>query len=134
LSGPPPKYLWAGCLINIATGTLTSLFAGIVLSPTITKSIFSALAMFSNSERSLVNEVVYKQILVPAVDSKIQQTRDTKARAIAQHLKDDDLTTYPLSVLSTTLWITTTVARLWKVYAWRWQMACKTQQTRKSTP
>jgi hypothetical protein len=105
-----------------------------LLSPTITKSIFSALAMFSNSERSLVNEVVYKQILVPAVDSKIQQTRDTKARAIAQHLKDDDLTTYPLSVLSTTLWITTTVARLWKVYAWRWQMACKTQQTRKSTP
>lgn len=84
---------------NIATGTLTSLFAGIatVVTPTITKSIFSALAMFSNSERSLVNEVVYKQILVPAVDSKIQQTRDTKARAIAQHLKDDDLTTYPLS-------------------------------------
>lgn len=84
---------------NITAGTLTSLFAGIstVVTPTVTKSIFSALAMFTNSERSLVNEVVYKQMLVPAVDSKIVQTRDTKARAIAQHLKNDDLTTYPLS-------------------------------------
>ncbi|HDR2786320.1 TPA: hypothetical protein QCJ61_005615 [Enterobacter asburiae] len=84
---------------NISTGTLTSLFAGVatVVTPTVTKSIFSALAMFFNSERSLVNEVVYKQMILTAVDTKIQQTRDTKAQAIVQHLKDDGLDSYPLS-------------------------------------
>ncbi|MDK9358952.1 hypothetical protein QQF54_09815 [Lelliottia sp. V106_10] len=84
---------------NVTAGTLTSLFAGIstVATPAVSKSIFSALAMFSNSERSLVNEVVYKQMIITAVDNKIQQTRETKAIAIAQHLKDDDITAYPLS-------------------------------------
>ncbi|MGR5943763.1 hypothetical protein [Enterobacter sp. C4G1] len=86
-------------MFNISTGTLTSLFAGVatVVTPTVSKSIFSALAMFSNSERSLVNEVVYKQMIVTAVDTKIQQTRGTKAVAIVQHLKTDTMKDYPLS-------------------------------------
>ncbi|MGK3194164.1 hypothetical protein [Enterobacter soli] len=86
-------------MFNISAGTLTSLFAGVatVVTPTVSKSIFSALAMFSNSERSLVNEVVYKQMIVTAVDTKIQQTRDTKAVAIVQHLKTDSMKDYPLS-------------------------------------
>jgi len=84
---------------NITAGTLTSLFAGIstVVTPTVSKSIFSALAFFANSERSLVNETVYKQMIVTAVDNKIQEIRNNKAQEIVNHLKDDGLETYSLS-------------------------------------
>lgn len=83
---------------NFGMGTLTSLFAGVatVATPTVSKSIFSALAFFTNSERALANDVVYKQIVVNAVDDKITQTRDLKARAITQNLKLE-LKDYPLS-------------------------------------
>jgi len=69
---------------NIAFGTFTNLFAGAaaVVTHTQTQALLSALALFSNSERSLVNETVYKTILVAAVDKKIQEIRDVKAQAI----------------------------------------------------
>jgi len=74
---------------NVATGTLTNLFAGAasVAHAETAKSVLAALALFSNSERSLVNETIYKQMLVTAVDKKIVEGRDSKADAIYLSLK-----------------------------------------------
>ncbi|USX24519.1 hypothetical protein NHH73_18070 [Oxalobacteraceae bacterium OTU3CINTB1] len=83
---------------NIGFGTLTNLFAGAasVVSAEHTKSILAALALFSNSERSLVNETVYKQMLVTAVDKKIVEMRDEKMRSIYILLKKDDVSAYSI--------------------------------------
>lgn len=120
---------------NMTAGTLTSLFAGIstVATPAVSKSIFSALAMFSNSERSLVNEVVYKQMIISAVDDKIQQTRETKAIAITQHLKDDDISAYPLSKGINDFMDYHNSCSFMEGCAWRWQMAPRIRQKIKST-
>lgn len=74
---------------NIAFGSATSLFAGMasVVSDVHRKSILAALALFSNSERSLINETVYKTMLVHAVDKKILELRDTKAQAMQTRLR-----------------------------------------------
>lgn len=57
---------------NIGLGTLTNVFAGAasVVSAERPKSVLAALALFSNSERSLINETAYKQMLISAVDKK----------------------------------------------------------------
>lgn len=83
---------------NIGLGTLTNLFAGAasVVTAEKSKSILAALALFSNSERSLVNETVYKQMLVTAVDRKIVETRDVKMQAIHASLAKD-IAAYPVS-------------------------------------
>ena len=74
---------------NIVTGTLTGLFAGgaAIVESERRKTILSALALFTNAERSLVNETVYKTMIVTAVDKKIVETRDSKQTAIATSLK-----------------------------------------------
>lgn len=66
---------------NLTLGSFTNLFSGAatVISPTTTKTIFSALALFTNAERSLINETVYKQMLVTAIDKKIVDKRETAA-------------------------------------------------------
>ncbi|UZE26892.1 hypothetical protein [Pseudomonas asplenii] len=76
---------------NITAGTFTNLFAGAATVSTVqtTKSVLSALALLSNAERSLVNETVYKQMLVTAVDKKIVAQREAKASQIANKLKLD---------------------------------------------
>lgn len=74
---------------NIALGTATSLFAGAasVVTQAHDKAILAALATFANSERSLINETVYKTMIVSAVDKKIQELRDTQAQAIHARLQ-----------------------------------------------
>ena len=74
---------------NIALGSMTNLFAGAasVVTSVHGKSVLAALALFSNSERSLVNETVYKQMLVTAVDRKIVELRDVKGQALYNSLK-----------------------------------------------
>jgi nitrate reductase alpha subunit len=74
---------------NIVLGSATSLFAGMasVASDVHRKSILAALALFSNSERSLINETIYKTMLVHAVDKKILELRDTQAQAMQTKLK-----------------------------------------------
>ena len=76
---------------NIGLGTLTNIFAGASAISTIeqSKSLLAALALFSNSERSLINETVYKQMLITAVDRKIVEMRDTRMQAIHSSLKLD---------------------------------------------
>ena len=84
---------------NIVSGTFTNLFAGAasVTGGQSAKSLLSALALFSNSERSLVNESVYKTALIQAVDSKIVQVREEKAQTIYEKYHLDNIE-YPLSV------------------------------------
>nr|VFK48569.1 MAG: hypothetical protein BECKTC1821D_GA0114238_10626 [Candidatus Kentron sp. TC] len=69
---------------NISTGTVTNLTSGAatVFGGATTKSALSAVAFFSNAERSLVNETVYKNMLVTAVTKKINDTRSEKRSAI----------------------------------------------------
>jgi hypothetical protein len=72
--------------VNVALGTLTNLFAGgaAVARSEAAKSLYAALALFSNSERSLVNETVYKTMIVTAVDQKIVELMDTRGQALDQ--------------------------------------------------
>lgn len=69
---------------NIALGTMTNVFAGAasVVHKESYRPVLAALALLSNSERSLVNETVYKQMLVTAVDKKIVEMRDTRMTQI----------------------------------------------------
>lgn len=74
---------------NITLGTMTNVFAGAasVVHKESLRPVLAALALFSNSERSLVNETVYKQMLVTAVDKKIVEMRETKLTHIYDMLK-----------------------------------------------
>lgn len=69
---------------NITLGTMTNLFAGAasVVHTEKYRPILAALAVLANSERSLVNETVYKQILVTSVDKKIVEMRDHREQQI----------------------------------------------------
>jgi hypothetical protein len=73
---------------NIAAGTFTNIFSGAatVVGATDGKSILSSLALFSNAERSLGNEVVYKNSLISSVVTKIVQSRNEKSNAIFQKI------------------------------------------------
>lgn len=74
---------------NLTLGTMTNLFAGAASVVTLEKHrpIFAALALFSNSERSLVNETVYKQALIQGVDKKIIEMRNAKMQSMHDSLK-----------------------------------------------
>lgn len=84
---------------NILTGTVTNVASG---AATITggvaaKSALASVAFLSNAERSLVNETVYKNILVTAVTKKIGEAR-TNSKATISAKFSSDIGTY--SVLS----------------------------------
>lgn len=76
---------------NISFGTLTNLFSGAaaVASTESAKTLYAALALFSNSERSLINETVYKQTVVTAVNRKIGQAMLVKSQQLDQSLALD---------------------------------------------
>jgi hypothetical protein len=74
---------------NVTLGTLTNAFTGTaaVFGGPVGKSIFSALGLFSNAERSLVNEEVYQNLLVPAIGQKIDDIRSAKLTDINGKMK-----------------------------------------------
>lgn len=74
---------------NLILGSFTNLFSGAatVISPATTKTVFSALALFTNAERSLINEAVYKQMLVTAIDKKIVDKREIAALGIHRKMQ-----------------------------------------------
>lgn len=76
---------------NVSLGTLTNAFTGTaaVVGGPVGKSIFSALGLFANAERSLVNEEVYQNLLVPAISEKIDEIRSTKLSVINTNMKTD---------------------------------------------
>jgi hypothetical protein len=82
--------------VNIITGTFTNAFSGAatVITGAGTKSIFSALAFFSNSERSLVNETIYKSVLVPAIIKKINEIRLNERNTIMKKYEDNKNAAY----------------------------------------
>ncbi|MFD0913868.1 hypothetical protein [Methylophilus luteus] len=79
---------------NLGFGTATNLFAGAatVAASTGAKTLFSALALFSNAERSLVNETVYKTMISTAITAKIRESRKGLRTTIINNLdtKDND--------------------------------------------
>jgi len=74
---------------NITTGTLTNILSGAatVVGGAVAKSALSAGAFLANSERSLVNETVYKSVLVPAVVKKIRMLREDSRKQIVSRFK-----------------------------------------------
>ncbi len=69
---------------NIMTGTVATFFSGAaaIAGSASAKSALAAISTFSNAERSLINETVYKNMLVTATSKKIRETRDTRAAAL----------------------------------------------------
>jgi hypothetical protein len=69
---------------NVGLGTLAALFGGsaAVVGATAAKSNYAAASTFFSSERSLSNEVVYKNQLVPAIHYKILEKRQEKRAAL----------------------------------------------------
>ena len=84
-------------IANTTLGTLTNLFAGAATIATgeNPKTIYAALALFFNSERSLVNETIYKQMLATAIDQKIEDIRKTKQDALKLALTKN-ISDYPM--------------------------------------
>jgi hypothetical protein len=84
---------------NIFTGTFTNAFSGAatIVGGEAVKSAFAASAFFFNAERSLVNDVVYKTMLVPAVVQKIDETRNRERDDLIK-TKDKPYTEYPLNI------------------------------------
>ena len=84
---------------NVTFGTITNYFAGAatVVEKVSQKSLFSALALFSNAERSLINESVYKTAVVSTVSKKIRESRELRRNAILNHLRNDALDAYPVN-------------------------------------
>lgn len=83
---------------NVALGSLTNVFTGTaaVVGGPVGKSIFSALGLFTNAERSLINEEVYQNLLVPAIGDKIDEIRSAKLSSINTNVKAD-IDTYTMS-------------------------------------
>lgn len=84
---------------NLGFGTATNLFAGAatVAGSIGAKTLFSSIALFSNAERSLVNEVVYKTMLGTAITTKIKESRLATKQHIWARLEDSSAE-YPLDI------------------------------------
>jgi len=86
---------------NIFFGTMTNIFAGlgVVLTDPATKTAMAASALFSNSERSLINESVYKTVIVSSIVKKIRDDREKRKATIIDNLKDPNLSyeKYPIN-------------------------------------
>ena len=83
---------------NIVTGSITNLASGIATAAggLTAKSALAAVAFFANAERSLVNETIYKNLLVTAVTMKIREVRDAKAMAIIPGKLKEPINDYPM--------------------------------------
>lgn len=84
---------------NLTLGSFTNLFAGAatVAGSKGAKTLFSSIALFTNAERSLVNETVYKTMLVTSVTRKIREGRVEKRNAILLRMRSDDIYQYTLN-------------------------------------
>lgn len=74
---------------NITSGTITNIASGwgAIASSSAAKSLLASIAFLSNAERSLINESVYKNMLVSAVTKKIGEARKGEKLAISAKLK-----------------------------------------------
>lgn len=69
---------------NILTGSVATLTSGAaaIAGGGSAKAALSAISAFSSAERSLINETVYKNMLVTATTKKIREVREGKATAM----------------------------------------------------
>ncbi|OFZ98687.1 MAG: hypothetical protein A3H35_08030 [Betaproteobacteria bacterium RIFCSPLOWO2_02_FULL_62_17] len=83
---------------NIMTGSIASLFSGAaaIAGSASAKSALAAISTFAIAERSLINETVYKNMLVTATTKKIRETRDTKAAALLPSSFKKSIDDYPI--------------------------------------
>lgn len=83
---------------NILTGTVATLFSGAaaIAGSAAAKSSLAAISTFANAERSLLNETVYKSMLVTATSKKIRETRDLKAAALLPGSFKKPIDEYPM--------------------------------------
>lgn len=84
---------------NLTFGTITNLFAGAatVAGTRGAKTLFSGIALFSNAERSLVNETVYKTMLATAISKKIREGRIEQRNTIVKHMREDTIEIYTMN-------------------------------------
>jgi len=83
---------------NIISGTIYNLATGLAtgISGLTAKTALSAVALFASAERSLVNETIYKNLLVTAVTTKIREARDAKAAPMLAENWAKDTDSYPM--------------------------------------
>lgn len=75
---------------NIATGTLATFTSGwAAVTNGGSAKLLSAVSAFSNAERSLVNETIYKNQVTAFIGIKIAQAREDKGAAIRASLGND---------------------------------------------
>lgn len=84
---------------NLGFGTLTNVFAGAATftGGAAAKEILSSLALISNAERSLINETVYKTMLVTSVSKKIREGRLEQRNAMIKRMRSDNITDYTMN-------------------------------------
>jgi hypothetical protein len=84
---------------NLTLGSLTNLFAGAaaVAGTSGAKTLFSSFALFSNAERSLINETVYKNMLSMSVSKKIREGRLEERNMIVKRLRSDEMENYTMN-------------------------------------
>jgi len=81
---------------NMITSTLTNIFSGAatVVTGGTGQAALAALALFSNAERSLGNEIVYKNMLAHAIVQKITEQRTTLRNSITTNIKASSIKNY----------------------------------------
>jgi hypothetical protein len=84
---------------NLGFGTLTNVFAGAATftGGAAAKEILSSFALISNAERSLINETVYKTMLVTSVSKKIREGRLEQRNAMIKRMRSDNITDYTMN-------------------------------------
>jgi hypothetical protein len=84
---------------NLTFGSLTNLFAGaaIVAGTQGAKTLFSGIALFSNAERSLINETVYKTMLVTSISKKIREGRLEQRNSMIKRMRENTITDYTMN-------------------------------------
>ena len=88
---------------NLVTGTLTNIFSGAatVVTGGTGQAALAALALFSNAERSLGNEAVYKNMLIHAIVQKINERRAGLKNTITNEIisnASNNYYAYPINV------------------------------------
>ena len=84
---------------NLTFGSLTNIFAGAatVAGTSGAKTLFSGLALLSNAERSLINETVYKNMLVTSISKKIREGRLEQRNFMIKRMHEESIVDYTMN-------------------------------------
>lgn len=84
---------------NLAFGTAANLFSGAatVASSSSAKTLFSSISLFSGAEKSLINETVYKTMLVTSISKKIREGRKDQRNTLVKRLHKDTIADFSMN-------------------------------------